>query len=522
MQLTFYGGADTVTGSCFLVDTGQTRILVDCGLFQGPKAIRQRNYESFPFDPESIDFVFLTHAHIDHSGQIPKLIKYGYKGPILCTACTADMCGALLPDSGYIQEMEVERKNRKARRTGQPEVQPIYTVDDAYRCLEYFQPVAIDVKQELIPGIIYRLRDAGHILGAAVIELWVREEGGTDTKIVFSGDLGNRGRPFVRDPENVWDADCLVLESTYGDRKHKEPDEDPAERFKEVIWKTYRKGGNLIIPAFAVERTQDLLYQIFGLMRADELPPMDVYVDSPLAIAITHIFGANHNCYDDEACQLLAAGIDPLGLPHLKMSRTAQESRRLNEIPGGAIILAGSGMCEAGRIRHHLKHNLWRPEATILFVGYQAEGTLGRYLLDGGQKARLFGEEVVVRADIENIRGWSAHADQDMLVDWVKRFRVYPQQLFLVHGEAKAAQALKERLTRETGIIARIPVWKETVTVQSGLEKRQKLTQACHRFWSDLERYLQEENHSYDDVLAKVTEFQQYLARRAEGAKKGD
>jgi len=511
VQLTFYGAADCVTGSCFLLDTGKMRIMVDCGLFQGRKEIRQRNYGSFPFAAESIDLVLLTHAHIDHSGLIPKLVKHGFKGPVLGTECTVDLCHVLMPDSGSIQEAEVERKNRKAVRAGKPEVEPIYTMGDAYACLGQFSPVRYNQEVILGDGVRCRFRDAGHILGSALIEIWARDPEG-ETKIVFSGDLGSKGKPLVRDPEYVEEADYLVLESTYGDRVHQEDYTESREKLKEVIWTSYRKGGNLLIPAFAIERTQELLYDIFAFARAGELPPVNIWLDSPLASAVTNIFGDHPHCYDEEASGMLACGIDPLGLPQLNHALSVDESKALNESPGGNVIIAGSGMCDAGRIRHHLKHNLWRPEATVLFVGYQAEGTLGRMLLDGAEKVRLFGEEIVVRAEIVNVRGYSAHADQNTLREWVDAFRRPPERVFLVHGENPAQLALQQVLA-EIGVEAYRPAWQETVSLEPGRRPDERVWQVFSDLRSRTAQYLKAnpDPESCRRVLDKLAELKEFL-----------
>jgi metallo-beta-lactamase family protein len=519
VQLTFHGAAECVTGSCFLLDTGKMRILVDCGLFQGSKEIRQRNYGHFPFSPQTIDLVLLTHAHIDHSGLIPKLVKEGFSGPILGTGCTVDLCHVLLPDSGSIQETEVQRKNRKAQRAGKPLVEPIYTMDDAYACLNQFRPVRYNQDIILGDGVRCRFRDAGHILGSALVEVWVREPGG-ETKIVFSGDLGNKNKPFVRDPEYVEEADYIVLESTYGDRVHQEDYAGSRERLKEVVWSTYRKGGNLLIPAFAVERTQELLYDLFAFTRAGEMPPMQIWLDSPLATAVTNIFGDHPHCFDDEASGMIACGIDPLGLPQLNHALTVEESKMLNQSPGGNIIIAGSGMCDAGRIRHHLKHNLWRPEATVLLVGYQAEGTLGRLLLNGAEKVRLFGEEIVVRADVVSVNGYSAHADQKMLREWVGALRRPPRQVFLVHGEQRAQLALRQVLA-EIGVAARIPAWQETVRLEPGRKDEERIWQLLSGLHGRTARYLKAnpDPDAYRQVLERLSALDEFLA--AGGGRRG-
>lgn len=512
MFLTFYGAADTVTGSCYVLDTGQSRIMVDCGMFQGSKTIRQRNYEPFPFPPRSIDILLLTHAHIDHSGLIPKLTKHGFKGRIITTPCTIDLCAALLPDSAHVQEAEVERKNRRARRSGRPLVQPIYTADDALAAMRLFEGVGYDEDIILSEGIRARFRDAGHILGSALIELWVNN-GGRETKFVFSGDLGNCGRPFVEDPTVIWDADCLLMESTYGDRVHNPGNLDPKEQLRDIIQRTYQRGGNVLIPAFAVERTQDLIYDLSLLNRAGDLPPVQIYVDSPLAIAVTKVFTEHPECYDDETLRLVKAGAAPLEMPNLCFSQTADDSRQLNNTSRGLVIIAGSGMCDAGRIRHHLKHNLWRPESSVVLVGYQAEGTLGRRLLDGEKDVRILGEDICVRAEICNIEGFSAHADQTMLVSWLKKFSVPPHQLFLVHGEPAAARALKDKIMQETGLTALLPRWKETVVVKNGRHAPEKMRQACAGFWKRLENFLEtnQDLGVYDDVMTRLNDLQGFI-----------
>ncbi len=458
MQLKFLGATKTVTGSFFLVETQDVRFAVDCGLFQGPKEIREKNYKEFIVNPQSIDFLVVTHAHIDHIGLIPKLCKHGFKGPIYCSHATEELANVLLPDSGSIQESEIERKNRKLKRAGKLLLEPIYTQQDAVDCLSQFSSLNMDEIINLAPGVEIRLRDAGHILGSCIIEVWV-EEDNNKLKIVFSGDLGQKNQPIVKDPSIIENADYVVMESTYGNRYH-EQISSRSEQLKEVIDETMRKGGNLIIPAFAVERTQDLLYDLSQLYNEGQLAPsINLYIDSPLAIAATQIFQKHIECYDYATRQLMDYSEHPLKLPNLHFSRTREESMMLNNVRNKTIIISASGMCDAGRIKHHLKHNLWRPESTILFVGYQATGTLGRRIVDGEKLVTIHGEKVEVKADIKTIEAYSAHADRKALIDWIKNFVFPPQGIFLVHGEEQSQLALAEVFEKEMKIPVYIPEW---------------------------------------------------------------
>lgn len=460
MRLQFLGAAGIVTGSCFLLETASARIMIECGMYQGRKEIRERNYENFKISPRNVDYVLLTHAHIDHSGLIPKLIKNGYQGKVYATAATVELCEVLLPDSAYIQEMEVERKNRKNRRAGRSLIEPIYTVNEAYKCLSQFKPVKYDEIIQLTPDIRVRFVDAGHILGSAMIEICVQENG-LETKLVFSGDIGNKDRPIIKNPSYIDEADYVIMESTYGARLH-DQEEKEIESLHSVIWETYKKGGNLVIPAFAVERTQDLLYHLYLLMKSKRMPAMSIYIDSPLATAATEIFWKHHDLFDQEASVLIKKGEDPLQIEGIKFTKTAEESKALNQADR-SIIISASGMCEAGRIRHHLKYNLWRPESTVLFVGYQAEGSLGRQILDGQKTVRIFGDEIAVKADIRFIESYSAHADQAGLVEWVKNFRRPPREVFIVHGEPESSAALADLLRAQHGLNVTVPELQQVV-----------------------------------------------------------
>jgi metallo-beta-lactamase family protein len=458
MKITFLGATRTVTGSFFVVDTGSTRFAIDCGLFQGPKQIKERNYQDFGVDPQSIDFLILTHAHIDHIGLVPKLCKHGFSGPIYCSKPTQELASILMPDSGYIQECEVERKNRKYKRAGKPLIEPIYTVEDALESLKQFRYLQLDEIIELAPTVKVRLRDAGHILGSCIVELWT-EENEQSLKLVFTGDLGNLNKPIVKDPTMIEDADYVVMESTYGSRFHEELGKR-IDEFNLIIKETMAKGGNLIIPAFAVERTQDILYDLNQLYLQGELDPnIDIYIDSPLAIAATQIFEEHIEYYDQEATQMLDEGNHPLKLPNLKFTPSQEESVQLNSIMGNSIIISASGMCDAGRIKHHLKHNLWRPESTILFVGFQAEGTLGRRIIEGEKLVTIHGEQVAVKAEIRTIQLYSSHADQAGLLNWLKCFTVPPKGVFLVHGEEQGQQILAESIRQELHLPVYIPDW---------------------------------------------------------------
>lgn len=455
MKLKFLGAAKTVTGSFFLVETEDCSFAVDCGLFQGSKSLQQRNYQDFPIDPASIDFLILTHAHIDHSGLIPKLCKKGFTGPIYCSLITEQLCQVVLPDSGYIQESEVERKNRKLRRSGLKLLEPIYTAKDATRCLSQFRPINTDEIIKINQQVSIRLRIAGHILGATIIEIWV-EEDGKKSKLVFSGDLGNIDQPLVKDPCIIESADFLIIESTYGNRLH-DDSTNRSEQLLQIINDTMDKGGNLVIPAFAVERTQDLIYDLIMLGYEKKLDPnMQIYLDSPLAIAATEIFVRNRSSYKDPVRAFMTKG-DPWKYINLNLVRSREDSMQLNDSVTKSIIISASGMCEAGRIKHHLRHNLWRPESTVLFVGYQAAGTLGRRILDGEELVTIHGEKIAVKADIRRIVAYSAHADKDGLINWLMSFIVKPRDIFLVHGEEDAQLALAESIQQKLNVPIFIP-----------------------------------------------------------------
>ncbi|MBR3280585.1 MAG: MBL fold metallo-hydrolase [Clostridia bacterium] len=453
MKITFLGATRTVTGSNFLIETNDKKFLVDCGLYQGQDKEILLNSEDFMFTPSDIDFMLLTHAHIDHSGRIPKLYKDGYRGPIYATKATVDLCSIMLPDSGYIQESEVDWLNRKRMREGKHPVDALYTAQDAIDSQVLFEPVEYDEEIQLTPFIRVRFNEAGHMLGSAIIEVWVTEDG-EEQKIVFSGDLGNDHIPLLRHPSRIEEADILVMETTYGDRDHINKD-DKAGEFLQIVSKTLEQGGNVVIPSFAVGRTQEILYELQKSKQSedpefrrefDEVMEAPVYVDSPLATSATEVFLRNLNVLDEEVQQDIKDGKKPLDFPDLRFTTSVEESRALNEHANQSIIISASGMCEVGRIKHHLKHNLWRHDSTILFVGYQAVGTLGRKIVDGAKMVKIFGEEISVNANIKYIESFSGHADRSDLLAFVDNFRTKPKQVFLVHGEEEAQLSFSDLL----------------------------------------------------------------------------
>ena len=470
MKVTFLGAAKTVTGSNFLVEGAGKKFLVDCGMYQGAAAEELENSAPFMFNIDEIDFMLLTHAHIDHSGRIPKLYNEGYRNPIFATKATCDLCSIMLPDSGHIQEMEIEWKNRKRMRKGEKPLPPLYTAEDAAKSLEIFKPVQYDQLIEIDENIHVRFNDAGHMLGSAIIEVWIKEDG-EQKKIVFTGDLGNNDIPLLSSPTMIEDTDYLVMESTYGNRLHLRND-DKAELFLKIVYETLEKGGTVVIPSFAVGRTQEVLYELNKIKdvkhseefykQYQKLMSAHVYVDSPLAISATEVFRENMNLFNEETQELIQSGDNPLEFPGLEFTRTADESKELNEKDEASIIISASGMCEVGRIKHHLKHNLWNPNSTILFVGYQAPGTLGRKLVDGEKRVTIFGEEIAVNARIEYIEGYSGHADQEWLMNFVYSFIKKPTHIFLVHGEPEGQIVLKQKLEEETKIPVTIPSLGET------------------------------------------------------------
>jgi len=465
MEIEFVGGARTVTGSSFILKDKDFEIMIDCGMFQGRSEIRERNLLHLIYAPAKINTLLLTHAHIDHSGLIPKLVKEGFKGKIYSTRPTTDLCSVMLPDSAHIQEMDIEWINRRNKRLGRELVEPMYTVEDAENSMKHFISVEYGKILQIQPRIEARFRDAGHILGSSIIELWV-DTGGSKTKIVFSGDLGQKDQAFVKDPEIIEEADILLIESTYGDRLHKKK-EDTLEEFKQILLHSYNNKGNIIIPAFAIERTQEILYSLSLLFKEKAIPEIPVYVDSPLAISATEIFKKNETYFDEKTRELLLSGNSPLDFPNLFFTKTAEESRRLNDEVKGAIIISASGMCTAGRIKYHLLHNLYKPESSVIFVGYQAQGTIGRSLVDGAKRVRLFGEDVIVNAKIYTLGGFSAHTDRDGLVDWMKNIKNNKLKVFVVHGEEESAQSFGELIRTKFGYETLVPKWGEIVDLST-------------------------------------------------------
>ena len=464
MKITFLGATRTVTGSNILVETKTKKFIMDCGLYQGQQKEIMLNSDSFLFNPAEIDFVLLSHAHIDHSGRIPKLYVDGYRGPIYATKATCDLCEIMLPDSGYIQESEIEWLNRKRRREGKHELPPLYTYNDAIDSLALFERVQYDEVFQIDSNIRVRFRDAGHMLGSSIIEVWVREDG-EEKKIVFTGDLGNNDIPLLREHSTIDEADILIMESTYGNRLHEEK-ESKAEAFLNIVSQTLERGGNVIIPSFAVGRTQEILYELQKSKqnedeefrrRFDEVMDAKVYVDSPLATSATEVFLKNLDCLDEFVQEDIREGKRPLDFNGLRFTQSVDESKELNANANQSIIISASGMCEVGRIKHHLKHNLWRKDSTILFVGYQAMGTLGRKIVDGAKNVKLFGEEITVNADIRYIEGFSGHADKNGLLKWIQGFTRKPKKVFVVHGEDGVCKSFTNCLIDEYGINAYAP-----------------------------------------------------------------
>ena len=478
MKVTLLGATKTVKGSNFLVEGAGKKFLVDCGMYQGSAADEFENEAPFLFNVDEIDFMLLTHAHIDHSGRIPKLYNEGYRNDVIATKATCDLCSIMLPDSGHIQEMEAEWKNRKRERKGEEPVPPIYTAEDAAKSLEIFKPVQYNEIVDIDENIKARFNDAGHMLGSSIIEVWITENGETK-KIVFTGDLGNNDIPLLSPPTMISDADYLVMESTYGNRLHIRND-DKAEVFLNIVYETLEKGGTVVIPSFAVGRTQEILYELNRIKdkkddeefskKYQKLMSVPVYVDSPLAISATEVFKENMNLFNEETQAIINEGDNPLEFNGLKFTRTAEESKALNESEESSIIISASGMCEVGRIKHHLKHHLWDPNSTILFVGYQAPGTLGRKLVDGEKKVKIFGEEIAVNARIEYIEGYSDHADQEWLMNFVYSFTTPPKHIFLVHGEPEGQIVLKQKLEENTNIPITIPDYGETYEIGEKIE----------------------------------------------------
>ena len=462
-KLTFYGATEGVTGSAYLIETGQATILLDCGLFQGTREEEKSNNQPFPFDISKLDAVVLSHAHLDHSGRLPKLVADDYNGPMYMTHPTRDLLEILLKDSASLQQRDAEWENKRRRRAGKSKIEPIYTNEDVNLTLKFCLGLAYGQRKKIADGIVVCYRDAGHILGSAIVELFI-SEGAEEKKLVFSGDLGNSYAALLRDPELIEEADVLLLESTYGDRNHLSMDETLKE-FETIIVEASENGGNILIPSFAVGRTQEIIFRLGELYQKGKLRHQAVYLDSPMAIATTEVYHRYQDVFNQEDSSAMgpaASGTLHSFLPVLRYSKTTEESIALNKIESGAIIIAGSGMCNGGRIRHHLKHNLWKRSAHVVIVGYQAIGTPGRALVDDGKTFRLGGEEIIVRAAIHTLGGFSAHASQSQMLDWIKNFHKPHPRLYLIHGEPEAKAAFQKKLAQE-GWSANIPHYAETI-----------------------------------------------------------
>jgi len=461
IKIKFLGATGTVTGSMYLFDVDGRKFLLESGLFQGPRELEERNYREFNFDPAEIEYIILTHGHLDHIGILPRLVREGFTGEIVTTPATRDIASIMLIDAAKIQEEEAYSISKRNMRKGLPPVAPLYDSGDAVLTLRHFtKMVNYGETFTIFDSVKVTFRDAGHILGSSFIEM----EFENGKKLVFSGDLGNYNKPIVRDPDSpvMKDADFVIMETTYGNREHRSIEESVAE-LREAIIDTFERGGNVIIPSFALERAQDILYYLREFYEEGSLPEgVQVFLDSPLAISATHIFRAHPECFDDETRELIKRHRDPFSFPGLKFTRSVEESKKINNIKSGAIIIAGSGMCTGGRIKHHLKHNLWREEASVVFVGYQARGTLGRDIVDGKEKVTIYGEEVRVRARVYTINGFSSHAGRDGLLNWALKFE--NPEFFLVHGEHESQEAFAS-LLREHKRSVTIPGYGEEITI---------------------------------------------------------
>jgi metallo-beta-lactamase family protein len=455
-----HGAAKQVTGSCHLITFNDRRVLIDCGMFQGGREQEQANYEPFGFDPASIDVLLLTHAHLDHCGRIPKLVHEGFRGQILTTAATRDLARVVMLDAAGLQEEDARRAQRSGRRRGEPAVVPLYTLDDALHALDYFaEPVRYDELVPVVPGIQARFQDAGHILGSASILLQVGD-GHERRDIVFSGDLGNPGRPILRDPVPAPAADYVVLETTYGNRPHRSVP-DSVEELYRAVKETVARHGNVVIPTFALERAQEVLYYLHrGILEGKIPAQISVFLDSPMAISATEIFRRHPECFDDKFREELNQE-DPFATPRLHFSRETGESMAINQIESGAVILAGSGMCNGGRVRHHLKHNLWRERSSIVFVGYAAEGTLARRIVDGARSVQIYNEEIQVHAQVWTINGFSAHADQATLLGWLGTSP--RRKVLLVHGEYQSGMSAMDECLKARGTACQMPGMHEPI-----------------------------------------------------------
>jgi metallo-beta-lactamase family protein len=466
IKVTAYGAAESVTGSNFLVETSRGRsLVVDCGLFQGSKEMEDRNWDAWGFDPREVKTLVLTHAHIDHSGRIPKFVKEGFRGKIITSPPTAELCKIMLLDSAHVQEMEAEWRTKRNRRRARQHVEPLYTTKDAEESLRYFSPTELDQIIDIEPGVKVRLRNSGHVLGASIVELWVEDEG-KETKIVFSGDLGKQDQLIVKDPAEIGEADYVFVESTYGNRLHRTFEESKAELLQAIKY-AVSHNEKVIIPAFALERTQEVLYLLGEFFRAGMLPNIPVYLDSPLAIKATEIFRRNRRYYDEDAQAILSKGFDPFDMPNLRLTSTTMESMKINELQGSAIVISANGMCTAGRIKHHLKHNLWRAGASIVVVGFQAQGSTGRQIVDGAKTVTIFGEKIAVRAKVFTIGGLSAHGDQADLLRWIGHFAEKSRpRVFVIHGEPLSSEAFAAAVRERFGLNVSVPRRREVLRLE--------------------------------------------------------
>lgn len=532
MKLQFLGASQVVTGSMFLVTTANKKILIDCGLFQGSRELELLNERPFSFDPATIDYLILTHAHIDHSGRIPKLVKDGFSGRILSTKATLDLARLMLLDSAHIQEADIQWENQKRARAGKPMKEPLYTTQDAEQSLRHFEGFLYNQKVDVDDEITARFMDAGHILGSSILELWVTEKGHT-TKLVFSGDLGMPNRPILRDFDLIEEADYIVVESTYGHSTHP-PIEDASKELIKLINTTAERGGTVIIPSFAVSRTQELIYTLneyYDNGDIEQFRKIPIYIDSPMAVSATEIYAKNPSCFNEETRDQILSGDDPFQFENLFYIRDQAESQRLNTYQFPKVIISASGMCSAGRVRHHLKHNLWKSKNSVIFVGYQAEGTLGRRLKDGQSTVGILGEEIKVEAEIHSIEGFSGHADQPTLLSWLRGFKRKPQRIFIVHGEPEQAHALADKIKEEFKWTTCIPDlgyeatlaegakstegrWMDPVRQRENLEKELRNVQQQFASLSQKTRLILDDKtlkKDYEAIHNRLLELQQQL-----------